>query len=126
MLCILCKMSEVEMCDKATRVWCCRIGLVLSISCVLLTMMFQIWSYYFSLVRDMDALTSSEPRLSALMSVCNEKIVSTWNVNCFSNETYWNCDSELNGSIFVDSSCSDWREFPKTECCRTMLWILPW
>ena len=60
---------SVSMCDKSTRQWCCRIGLVLTVSIVLMTMMFQIWSYYFSLVRDMDELTISGPKIEAILSV---------------------------------------------------------
>lgn len=120
--------KSVEMCDKATRVWCCRIGLVLSISTVLLTMMFQIWSYYFSLVRDMDALTYSEPKLGAILSVCNQKLITQWNMDCSPNGTHWDCTGDVKGHLYVDSSCglSDWKTIPMEACCRTMVWILPW
>lgn len=119
--------KSVEMCDKATRVWCCRIGLVLSISTVLLTMMFQIWSYYFSLVREMDALTYSEPKLGAIVSVCNQKLITQWKTVCSKNGTNWNCIDELEGRLYVDSSCDgDWRTMNIGACCRTMIWILPW
>ena len=76
------EMKSATMCDKATRTWCCRIGLVFSISIVLLTMMIQIWSYYFSLVREMDTLSSAEPRLGALLSVCNNTVEKSWNIDC--------------------------------------------
>jgi hypothetical protein len=119
--------KPVKMCDKATRVWCCRIGLVLAISAVLLTMMFQIWSYYFSLVREMDALTYSEPKLGAIVSVCNQKMVTQWNMDCSENGTHWHCADKVEGRLYVDSSCDGhWRTINVEACCRTMVWILPW
>lgn len=126
-------MTSIKMCDKATRVWCCRIGLVFSISAVLLSMMFQIWSYYFSLVQEMDTLSSSEPRLGALLSICDGKIDRQWNMDCSVGESQYNCSSPVSGSVYVDSTCSlnNIEKFerillPLSECCRLMLWILPW
>jgi len=120
-------MPSVQMCDKATRVWCCRICLVLSISSVLLTMLFQIWSYYFSLVREMDTLSSATPQLSAILSVCNSTILTKWKVNCLVNGSHWNCDMPLiQDHLFVDSTCLDWQRLPLDSCCRVLFWILPW
>lgn len=116
------------MCDKSTRLWCCRICLVLAVSTVLLTMMFQIWSYYFSLVRDMDDLSAAAPSLGALVSICNGSIVSSWGVTCQKNNFNYNCSSDIRGSSYVDSTCpgSDWGVISLEECCRVMIWILPW
>ena len=122
----------VSMCDKSTRLWCCRICLVLTVSSVLLTMMFQIWSYYFSLVRDMDALSVSSPSLGALISVCNRTVVSSWNTVCSETDLYWNCLSDVQERMYVDSTCSGSGSgsgaylIPLEECCRVMVWILPW
>jgi len=118
----------VGMCDKSTRLWCCRICLILTVSSVLLTMMFQIWSYYFSLVRDMDAFSDASPSLGALFSVCNGSVISSWNIACVETELFWNCSSEVRGPVYVDSTCptSDWQMILLEECCRVMVWILPW
>jgi hypothetical protein len=115
------------MCDKSTRQWCCRIGLVLTVSMVLITMMFQIWSYYFSLVRDMDALSVSGPSVGAIVSVCNETIIDNWNMDCSKGARSFNCRVVTNDKIYVDSTClSDWHNISLNECCRVMIWILPW
>jgi hypothetical protein len=121
-------MNNVEMCDTATRSWCCRIGLVLSISAVLLTMMFQIWSYYFSLVKEMDNLSGTTPVISSIFSVCNSKIISSWNNKWELGVTEWKNDYEYNRQIFVDTNCVDgvWKKIPLDSCCRVIIWILPW
>ena len=118
---------RVEMCDQSTRHWCCRIGLILSISSVLLTMMFQIWSYYFSLVREMDKITDSTPTLSTVLSVCNGNVETSWNGQWNKTESYWINRQDYPKNIFVDNNCiGDWRQIPLNACCRVMIWILPW
>lgn len=121
---------SVSMCDKSTRQWCCRIGLVLTVSMVLITMMFQIWSYYFSLVRDMDELSISGPKIEAIVSVCNRTILKKWNINCDIVDDYYICERGTYSDplMFVDSNCdqADWYKIPISACCRTIIWILPW
>jgi hypothetical protein len=115
------------MCSSATRLWCCRIIMLLSVSAVLLSMMFQIWSYYFSLVRDMDALSVSGPSVGAIVSVCNETLIDTWNIDCSKGARSFFCRADVNDNIYVDSTCvSDWHNISLNECCRVMIWILPW
>jgi len=121
-------MSPVQMCDSATRVWCCRISLVFVISAVLLSMMFQIWSYYFSLVREMDQLSASNPQLGSIVSVCNGSLFN-WNIECESLETFWNCTIPLSEKeVYLDSTCAsnELTDLSFDECCRVMIWILPW
>ena len=122
---------SVSMCDNSTRQWCCRIGLVLTVSSVLMMMMFQIWSYYFSLVRDMDDLSILGPSVGAIISVCNETIDKKWNIECDTTPDYFLCNYESTHSdslIFIDTNCAqtNWYEIPLSACCRTILWILPW
>ena len=121
---------SISMCDISTRQWCCRIGLVLVVSTVLMTMMFQIWSYYFSLVRDMDDLTVLSPKIGAIVSVFNNSIVKKWNLNCNVVDNHYICENDTysDSLIFVDSNCNqlNWYEIPITACCRTIIWILPW
>jgi len=123
-------MNSPSMCDVPTRLWCCRIGLVLTISSVLLTMMFQIWSYYFYLIRDMDNLSSSVPKLHSILDVCNGSILTAWNVDCNKTIDNYVCSVSVqaNSLQYVDSNCplDSWLTVPVTMCCRTMLWILPW
>jgi len=117
----------VEMCDTATRSWCCRIGLVLSISSVLLTMMFQIWSYYFYLVREMDTLTEINPVLYSIFSVCNSTINTEWNSHWSKSGSYWENNNAYEQQIYVESSCLPiWRKISTDSCCRVLIWILPW
>ena len=117
----------LHMCSHSTRLWCCRIVMVLTVSAVLLSMMIQIWSYYFSLVRDMDALSISGPNLGAIVSVCDESVVDKWNVECTKGELSFNCMSDVSGKMYIDSTClSDWHNISLSECCRVMIWILPW
>ena len=121
-------MKQVQMCDSATRIWCCRISLVFVISAVLLSMMFQIWSYYFSLVREMDQLTSLNPQLGSIVSVCNGSLFH-WNIECESSSMFWNCTVPLTEkSMYLDSTCAgnDLTKLSFEECCRVMIWILPW
>lgn len=116
------------MCDSATRIWCCRISLVFVISAVLLSMMFQIWSYYFSLVREMDQLSSLNPQLSSIVSVCNGSLFH-WNIECESSSNFWNCTvPSPEKNMYLDSTCasSELTELSFEECCRIMIWILPW
>ena len=127
------EMKSATMCDKATRTWCCRIGLVFSISIVLLTMMIQIWSYYFSLVREMDTLSSAEPRLGALLSVCNNTVEKSWNIDCTVSDNVYMCSSSsLDKNVYMLSTCcenidlKDLGEMRLSGCCRLMFWILPW
>ena len=75
-------MTESAMCDPNARIWCGRIGLLFTVCAVLCTMIYQIWSYYFSLVEQMDAYVIESPRVHAFFSVCDKIVKESWNVEC--------------------------------------------
>ena len=121
-------MNSPDMCDKRTRVWCCHIGLVFSISTILLSMMFQLWSYYFSLVDEMDSLSLERPYLGGFVDICDSNILRKWNFDCVKFASYFNCSLTVEPSeIWVQSTCDG----PLTnvslhECCSVLVWALPW
>lgn len=128
-------MSSVEMCDISTRVWCCRIGLVFSVLGVLSTMIFQIWSYYFYLVQQMDNMVIESPTLNAIFNIC-EKVDYSWNTECSQDGTDWKCTmtNDLEQNYFVDQIGTANVTYEDTlfrvqnieECVRVMVWFIPW
>ena len=123
------------MCDKATRLWCCRISLIFSVLGVLITMIYQIWTYYFYLVKQMDDMTLDTPELHAIVRHCND-VTTTWHAECQAN---WNCSvlptegadtfvditpgylAKLTDHVLTVTSLTS-----SEECFRAMVWKLPW
>ena len=129
-------MTKLTMCDTKTFNWCGRIGLLLSICAILCIMMFQIWSYYFSLVAEMDALVLSSPQVHGILDICKGNVRNSWNVeNCILNNDTLYCDvpSVIN-NLFIDSGSTATfllnntvlTMHPGNACARVLLWILPW
>jgi hypothetical protein len=128
-------MKEILMCDKITRIWCCRIGLVFSVFSVLSMMLFQIWNYYFSLVQQMDEMSIEYPRLNTILSLCNNTKIDSWNIdNCRSDTESWTCAmstplenryiSESSVSLIINQS--HLIVTPVDVCDLIKIWILPW
>ena len=127
---------EDQMCDKSARRWCARVGLLLTISVVLLTMVYQLWNYYFSLVSEMDQSNHYTPELSAMLEVCHQTFKPIWNVfdcvfgvhnvSCvlepFENRHYIAIDGTgqayLNGSTLIIQ--------PADACVSVVVWTFPW
>ena len=81
--------------------WCGRISLLLTFCIVLCTMMFQIWSYYFSLVSQMDTLVVEAPKVSGIIHYCDGKVVTAWNVeDCTTNSSVISCKSYGRDAVF--------------------------
>jgi len=128
-------MSSVDMCDNPTRVWCCRIGLVFSVLGVLSTMIFQIWSYYFSLVQQMDDIVIESPTLGAIFRIC-DNVEYSWNTECSQDGLDWHCtmNNAIGQNFFVDQigganvtyTGTFFRVQRITECVRVMVWFIPW
>lgn len=129
-------MMEDQMCDKSARRWCARIGLLMTICAVLLTMVYQLWNYYFSLVSDMDQSSHYRPELSAMVKVCQQIVdpiwnvvsytINTQNVSCvlepFEKRYYLDIvgtgQASLNGStLFIQ---------PVNACVSVAVWTFPW
>ena len=129
-------MTSTRMCDQSTRVWCCRIMLVFSVLGVLSTMLFQIWSYYFSLVKQMDDQTISHPQVLAFVHAC-EHVKYAWNSNCVKSGlrafvcTFSNPDESLyyidqTGMANVSLSSNSIRITDLGDCVRLTVWAIPW
>lgn len=128
-------MISTQMCDKASRVWCCRILLVLSVLGVLCTMIFQIWSYYFSLVRQMDEQTFETPQVLAFIHACDTEKFS-WNSNCayYSDEIACTFDNPTDAISYVDyvgkanitESKNSLIIRSLEGCVRITIWAIPW
>ena len=130
------RMPSTRMCDKSTRTWCCRIMLVFTVLGVLSTMLFQIWSYYFSLVKQMDEQTISRPEVLSFAHVC-ESVKYLWNAQCEKTAasgfkcTFFNPENRL---IYVDQTgAADVSTFENSvqisqiaECVRLTVWAIPW
>ena len=122
------------MCDKVTRIWCCRIGLVFSVFGVLSMMLFQIWNYYFSLVQQMDDQTIEYPRMHAILSLCNRTYLDGWNIDsCFRTNRSWTCSmlTPLENNYIIDpprsSVINNSHIILFKDICQTIkIWILPW
>ena len=125
-----------QMCDKSARRWCARVGLLFTICTVLLTMVYQLWSYYFSLVSEMDNSSHYAPELLTMVKTCHRKIQPIWNVdNCVVGHSHITCSIEpsenryytdvvgrghasLNGTILTI--------YPPDACVRVSVWTFPW
>jgi hypothetical protein len=122
------------MCDKVTRIWCCRIGLVFSVFGVLSMMLFQIWNYYFSLVQQMDEQTIEYPRIHAILSFCNRAQLNSWNIDrCLLTNGSWTCSmlTPLENNYIIDPPTNiivnNSHIIMFEEICQTIkIWILPW
>lgn len=128
---------EVAMCDHRTRTWCCRIGLVFTVLGVLSTMIYQIWTYYFYLVEQMDQMTIESPELHAIIRHCNNETF-TWqaacshdspqNMSCHlmptqGSETYID-RSSVQGRVDLEGLSLNIETFD--VCYQVMVWRLPW
>ena len=133
--------KKVDMCDQTTRAWTCRVGLLISVCGVLCLMMFQIWTYYFSLVTQMDTLAFAAPEIKAVVKTC---------VNASSNVTFtgWNVDEcqttsvgraycvlyEKPDAFFIDYADGTVQlndtvvsfDLPSVGCALLKVWQLPW
>ena len=123
------------MCDTPTRLWCCRIGLIFTILGVLITMIYQIWTYYFYLVQQMDDMTLDTPELHSIVQFCSNT-TRIWHATCSAN---WTCviPSTEGADTYVDVSAG-YRATLNGEileiealdtslnCFRAMVWRLPW
>lgn len=70
-----------KLCDANTRVWCCRISMIMSVALVLFSMIYQLWSYYNVLIRDMDDLSDAKPSIVGIVRWCNATLVYQWPYN---------------------------------------------
>ena len=127
-----------DMCDKKTRLWTCRIGLLITVCGVLCLMMFQIWTYYFSLVNQMDIMTFSSPEIKHIIKYCsNTDIFETWNVdscNILSGRMAKCVISDPLESYFIESNGFDVKlnetsvyfDTEADHCNIIKIWQLPW
>ena len=130
--------TEPDMCDKKTRLWSCRIGLLLTVCGVLCLMMFQIWTYYFSLVNQMDVMTFSSPKIKHIIKYCvSDEKFETWNVdscNVLSGEMAECVISDPLENFFIESSVSKtilngtsvYFGLNFDDCNIIKIWQLPW
>jgi len=126
----------VVMCDSKNLNWCGRITLLLSICGVLCVMMFQIWSYYFSLVSQMDDMVMESPSVQGVVEFCEGQVQRAWNIeDCAVRGARVVCElADEYGIYFLDSVGlmnasvnASQLSFSSTGACgRVMLWILPW
>jgi len=123
-----------EMCASRTRVWCCRIGILLLVMASLLTMIFQIWNYYFSLVTEMDLLEQQPPRLVSILEFCNSQVSYQWNIDCVPESTGVELSCGIATNAYVDyrgvgqvvSNSSHLLVSTPNACLKIMVWVLPW
>ena len=128
-------MPSVGMCDKQTRLWCCRIVLSFTILGVLCTMIFQIWSYYFYLVQQMDDQTFERPQIAFMLHACDD-IRFAWNTDCTKLDKSWLCSFENPNSMqyYVEQigdgnvTVSDAGIYVQSmsDCIRVNIWFIPW
>ena len=130
-------MEKLEMCDKKSIVWCGRISLLCTICSVLCVMMFQIWTYYFSLVAQMDNLVLESPHIHALLKLCTSNIVESWNLDaCVSSANQTCCElvpsdggrffADVSGNSLVSMNGTSICMTHTTQCSTSIFWILPW
>ena len=128
--------GKTTMCDNRSLTWCGRITLLFTFCAVLCTMMFQIWSYYFSLVTQMDTLVIESPHVGGILDYCGGNIVKSWNIeDCVQNTTMLSCKTYFNSdNIYLDvrgiGNVSLVNESiivqPLEACVKVLYWILPW
>ena len=126
----------IVMCDSKNLNWCGRISLLMSIFSILCLMMFQIWSYYFTLVTQMDEMVLESPQVQGVLDVCGGQVRRAWNVdNCAVSEDGLVCElTSAFDNLYVDyMPVSSPPVLNATHirvtsefCGRVMLWILPW
>ena len=132
-----------DMCDKTTRLWTCRIGLLITVCGVLCLMMFQIWTYYFSLVNQMDIITFASPEIKHIITWCKtdslEWEFSNWNVDsctvlrgemaeCIITNPIQNYFIDTNDGTPVVNQTSIQINLGKrlSRCGLIKIWQLPW
>ena len=124
------------MCDKSTRIWCSRIVLVFTVLGVLSTMIFQVWSYYFSLVDQMDAQTLVRPEVMSFIHIC-DNVRYVWNAVCTkAKQSEFVCSFENSqgsdvyaaqiGVANVSTTLTSVNIRNLRDCVRITLWELPW
>ena len=126
----------VSMCDETTRIWCCRISLLFTILGVLCTMIFQIWSYYFSLVQQMDDITINQPVVISIIKKCQNESFFQWNADCTLLSQEISCsfintnDNDIfiqqHGIATVKHSTNNISIVGMENCIELMVWALPW
>ena len=130
-----------RMCDSATRIWCCRILLVFSVLGVLCTMIFQIWSYYFSLVNQMDEQIIETPQVVGLVHACDD-IRFSWNVKCSKGNASFLCEIQDTQDFDIGQGLSKYVGWSGKanithnediisinsiqECVHVTIWAIPW
>ena len=124
-----------KMCDKGSLDWCGRITLLFSICGILCVMMVQIWSYYYSLVTQMDQMVLESPQVYGVLDMCDGNVRRAWNIDeCKHTERSLVCTLVASDNLFVDTkgtgdifiNGSSLIITPFDACVRVMVWILPW
>lgn len=128
-----------KMCDKRSLNFCGRITLLLSICVILCVMMIQVWSYYYSLVTQMDEMVLESPQVYGVLDICDGNVKQSWNIDeCEHTERSLVCklmgidptgrtlfvDTNGHTDVFVNESSLIINPFD--ACVRIMLWIFPW
>jgi len=127
--------EKTTMCDNRSLIWCGRITLLFTVCAVLCTMMFQIWSYYFSLVTQMDTLVLESPQVGGILDYCDGTVVKAWNIEDCIKTTVLSCkiysnydniylDVRGNGNISLVNESIIVQ--PLDACVKVIYWILPW
>jgi len=122
----------VKMCDEKVLNWCGRITLLLSICGILCVMMIQIWSYYYSLVTQMDEMILESPQVHGVLDMCEGVVNRAWNINdcvrgvCVVDNIQQNLFIDVRGNANVSVNVTSLIIEPPLACVRIMLWILPW
>ena len=124
------------MCDSKNLNWCGRITLLVSIFSILCLMMFQIWTYYFTLVTQMDEMILESPQVQGVFDMCAGEIHRSWNIDdCVVSDGSHVCGLSSNfENLYVDyTRTQDAPVLNETHihissefCGRILLWILPW
>ena len=123
-----------EMCEIRTRVWCYRIVILLLVLASLLTMILQIWNYYFSLVMEMDILEQKPPQLVSIVEFCNSQVEYQWNTDCVVETNPIGLSCGIATDAYVDyrgvgqvvSNSSHLQVTSPNACLKIMVWVLPW
>lgn len=126
--------KDFEFCSTSTRLWCGRIGLLFTVCAVLCTMIFQIWSYYFSLVEQMDEYVIDSPRVHGFVNICNNTVQSAWHMKCrveppmrcFAPPTEFDTHFQVHGTSDNIHYNGTNVNIPQDFCGSIWLWILPW
>ena len=102
---------------------------------VLSTMIFQIWSYYFSLVRQMDEQTISSPQVLAFAELCDQ-VKFSWNTVCLKKADTFECKvhDELGRLSYISSiGTADVSNIENVltisnivDCVKITVWAIPW